>query len=436
MFLEMTQRRNHVALAAALTAAVLAGVAPSSGARAATLRTLHPFCARAACADGSSPYAPLVRDSAGNFYGTTFTGGANNLGVVFELVNTGTGYQFQVLHNFCNQSGCPDGQNPLAGLILDTNGHLYGLAKRGGSQDEGTLYELIPGTTSWTFKVRADFCTFCSAGFQPVYKLTYQGELSGAPYDGTSPVYGVTLGGLGEGNRGVAFQAVPVSGQELWNVTNLYTFCSKPNCRDGDVPSAPLVVDAGGNLFGVTGGGGSNGDGVAFEIPAGGGSETVLHNFCRLANCADGSTPTGLTMDDAGDLVGTTSAGGAHGGGAIFKIVSTDTGFRERVLYSFCVSSGCPDGQAPQAGLTPDGAGNLFGTTQSGGDHQGGVIFKFRGSTYTKLVSLCTPTDCLHGAAPRAPLILDSSGNLFGTATEAGANNGGTAFELRRSSPP
>jgi uncharacterized repeat protein (TIGR03803 family) len=142
-------RHSGLALALAFAAAVAAGAALSNDARAATLKTLHAFCARAACADGSSSYAPLVRDSAGNLYGTAFAGGANNLGVVFELVNTGTGYQYEVLHNFCSKSGCPDGKNPVAGLIIDSSGDLYGLAKLGGTYNLGTLFELIPGSSGW-----------------------------------------------------------------------------------------------------------------------------------------------------------------------------------------------------------------------------------------------------------------------------------------------
>jgi uncharacterized repeat protein (TIGR03803 family) len=425
MFCEITQRRNHVALAAALAAAVLAGVAAPNGARAATLKTLHAFCARAACADGSSPWDPLVRDSAGNLYGTAFTGGANNLGVVFELVNTGTGYQYQVLHNFCSKSGCPDGKNPVAGLIIDSSGDLYGLAKLGGTSNSGTLFELLPGSSGWRIKVRADLFG------QPVHELTYQGALSGTPYDGTSPLYGVTLAG-GFNGGGSAFQVTPVSGQTLWNQTLLYSFCTQPNCRDGKAPSAPLVVDSSGNLFGVTKSGGIADDGVAFEIPAGGGSEIVMHNFCRLASCADGSNPAGLTIDSFGRFLGTTQAGGANGAGAIFRIVPTATGFKESVLYSFCAASPCLDGQSPQAGLTPDGTGSFFGTTRLGGLQQGGVIFRFRSGQYTKLADLCTSTACSSGIDPYATVIPDPSGNLFGTANLEGANNGGTVFKLRR----
>jgi uncharacterized repeat protein (TIGR03803 family) len=431
MALENRERRNRLAVAIGFTAAV-AAVALPHGARAATLRTLHPFCARASCTDGSSPYAPLLRDSAGNFYGTAFAGGANNLGVVFELVNTGTGYRYEVLHNFCSKSGCPDGKNPVAGLIIDSSGDLYGLAKSGGTSNLGTLFELIPGSSGWTIKVRYNF----AGGFDgtlPVHGLTYQGASSGAPYDGTSPLYGVTLAGGGSTeNAGVAFQVTPVSGQTLWNESVLYAFCSKPSCRDGNAPSAPPIVDGNGNLFGVTRIGGFYNFGVAFEIPAGGGSEIVMHNFCHLSACADGSNPVGLTMDASGNFLGMTAAGGAHGAGAIFKIVPNATGFKEAVLYSFCAASPCLDGQAPQAGLTPDGTGTFFGTTRLGGNKQGGVIFRFRPGHYTKIADFCTPTDCPHGIDPYAPVILDPSGNLFGTANLGGANNAGTVFELRR----
>jgi uncharacterized repeat protein (TIGR03803 family) len=313
----------------------------------------------------------LVQDAAGNLYGTTSGGGVESsaceefsagCGVVFELIRVDSGYNFKVLYSF---TGRADGGQPVAGLIRDSAGNLYGTTARGGAESSA-----------------------CS------------------------------------GPCGVVFKLSP-TGTE----TVLYSFTGP----DGFSPTAGLVRDAAGNLYGATIGGGASGLGVLFKLsPAG--TETVLHSFTG----ADGANPyAGLVPDTAGNLYGTTSNGGAHEQGVVFKLNPTGT---ETVLYSF---TGGADGDHPQAGLVRDSAGNLYGTTFFGGTlgdgctNACGVAFKLSPTgTYTVLYSFPGSPD---GGNPFGGLIQDTSGNLYGATRQGGAESGacalgtcGVVFELIR----
>ena len=220
----------------------------------------------------------------------------------------GAAAPYQVLYNFCSQDGCADGAYPGSSLIMDGAGNLYGTTYQGGFGQKGVVFKLAP--------------------------------------DGTETV--------------------------------LYNFCSQSGCTDGANPGGGLVMDAAGNLYGTTQYGGDPscypgfGCGTAFKL-APDGTETVLYNFCSQSGCTDGAEPVGgLVIDAAGTLYGTTSAGGASGGGVVFKLAPDGT---ETVLYNFCSQSGCADGAEPWAGLVTDTAGNLYGTTVGGGDYGGGVVF-------------------------------------------------------------
>src|ERR1019366_2578878 len=261
--------------------------------------------------DGYYPEVGLIVDAAGNLYGTTTAGGAYNSGTGFELTPAaGGGWTETVLHNFGNGT---DGATPYAGLIFDAAGNLYGTTQYGGTYGVGTVFELTPaGGGSWTEKV-------------------------------------------------------------------LYSF--NHNGADGGVPAAGLIFDAAGNLYGTTvnGGTGSNcvlGCGTVFELtPAAGGgwTEQVLHSFNN--NGADGSTPfAGLIFDAAGNLYGTTFAGGTYGYGTVFELTpAAGGGWTETVLHNFGNGT---DGTAPYAGLIFDAAGNLYGTTFVGGTYGYGTVFE------------------------------------------------------------
>jgi uncharacterized repeat protein (TIGR03803 family) len=414
---------------------------------------LHSFCAKNNCGDGSFPRASLVMDEGGNLFGNTDTGG-NGRGVVFELRQTEPGkFKFIKLYTFCRRSMCNDGYNPMGALIVDTNGNLYGTASLGGAGRKGVVFKLSPTDKGkWTQSVLYSFCHdfSCSDGSTPAAGLTYAGAASGAPYDGVSPLYGTTAAG-GANSEGTVFSLV-LNGSQ-WTEAILYNFCSQGGsaCSDGAGPLASLAMDQAGNLYGTTGHGGhqeGGGAGVAYELlPNGNGSwtETVLHLFCSAAQCADGEFPDGnLIWDSGGSLLGTTAAGGLScdrgpfGCGTIFKLVPNGTDSQESVLYAFCQKKDCKDGANPVGAVVLDSGGNLFGTTTDGGGNDidgmsigGGVVYELSGSTFSVLHRFCSKSDCADGADPEAGLVIDGSGNLFGTATMAGAfAAGGDVFEV------
>jgi uncharacterized repeat protein (TIGR03803 family) len=300
---------------------------------------LHSFTGKA---DGGQPVASLLRDGASNLYGTTEFGGSSNDGVVFKLTSAG---KEVVLHSFASVD---DGMNPVAGLTPDSSGNAYGTSCCGGDNGWGAVFK-ITSTRSWSlvhsFGSGAD-------GVDPVAPLIR---------DKAGNLYGTTATG-GTSNVGTVFK-IDTSGNE----TILYNFTGG---ADGGYPHAGLILDAAGNLYGTTVGGGSasglSGDGVVFKLsPAG--QQTVLHTF----NGLDGTNPyAGLVSDSAGNLYGTTSGGGTFDWGTVFKLDKTGN---ETVLYSF---TGGVDGSCPMAGLIRDSAGNLYGTTQFGGNTQSGVVFK------------------------------------------------------------
>lgn len=415
-------------------------------------KVLYSFCAEENCADGSEPNG-LIEDSSGNLYGTVFLGGPDDAGGIFELKRQAHGYAYKLLYGFCQQADCPDGGRPSHGLILDTKGNLYGTALLGGSNGyDGEIFELKRGKGSWTLEILYGFCqqANCSDGEGPEAGLTYAGEQSCAVYDGTSPLFGTTTGG-GNGDPagnlgiyGVAYEMTP--GRSGWTYQVIYDFCSLANCADGAYPYA-LVEDASGDLYGGAGGGGGSYDaGTAFELANSGGSwsESVLYTFCSLSGCADGAFPeNGLVIDSSGNLEGTTVEGGVigpscgflpYGCGTAFTIVP---GGGETVEHTFCMRTKCPDGAAPVGTPAVDAQGDLFSTTDFGGDfanatYGGGTLYELNGSTLTVLHKFCTEADCSDGGQPVAAPLRDSQGRLFGTASIGGANNGGVVYEYAK----
>jgi uncharacterized repeat protein (TIGR03803 family) len=233
----------------------------------------------------------------------------------------------------------------------------------------------------------------------------------------------------------------PVLGHAQYQYQVLYNFCSQdfPNCTDGSGPTGGLIQDSSGNLYGTTGDGGSgiHNFGTVFKLDSAG-QETVLYSFCSAVDCTDGAAPgSGVILDASGNFYGTTAGGGARwavsgigsSSGTVFKL---DTTGHETVLYSFCSPAlgenlHCTDGSNPQASLIQDAAGNLYGTTVGAGGSQLGTLFQLlapaQGQTTWTLNSLygfCH--DCADGASPYSSLIRDSEGNLYGTTSGGGAH--------------
>ena len=309
-----------------------------------TLSTLYSFCSRPHCADGALPYGALVNGSNGNFYGVTSMGGtASNRGTVFEITSKG---ELTTLYRFCSQPNCTDGATPYAALARGTNGNFYGTTNSGGTYNSGTIFEISPQGKLTTLY---SFCseTNCADGKAPLLNSLVQGK--DGNFYGTAP----TGGAYGSGT---VFEISPRG-----ELTTLYSFCSQPSCADGATPYAGLVQGSNGNFYGTTYSGGVSNFGTIFEITPMG-KLIGQHSF----EGTDGAGPyAGLVQADNGKFYGTAYADGAEGyGGTVFEF--TPEG-KLTTLYSFCAQSNCMDGLGPVAGLTQAKAGNLYGTTFAGG---------------------------------------------------------------------
>jgi uncharacterized repeat protein (TIGR03803 family) len=400
--------RKTVALVFLLSSALIS-------AKAQKFEVLHTFHGP----DGSFPTAGLVRDSAGNFYGTTSGGGKGGCGgygcgTVFKMTKEGKEvwlYSFKGTNQI----------DPSAGLLRDASGNLYGTTENGGKIRKscggvqaggcGTVFKVDKagkGTVLYRFR------GFPDDGYFPETVLVE---------DAASNLYGVTNEG-GTSNFGTVFK-VDASGEEII----LHNFSGPPDGGgDGASPSAGLIRDAAGNLYGVTGGGGAYGAGTVFELKTNG-EETLLYSF---TGGSDGGGPDSvLIFDSEGNLYGTTKDGGSSvvcdgGCGTVFELLPANGSWTETALYSFCSLSDCADGEEPLVGpLVRDSAGNLYGTTIFGGAYRNcngdacGVIFKL--DPTGKETVLHSFTGGADGAFPYSGLVRDSSGNLYGTAWQGGA---------------
>jgi uncharacterized repeat protein (TIGR03803 family) len=394
-----------------------------------TQSVLYSFCPQSGCLDGSLPYGQLALDAQGNLYGVTLNGGANNLGVLYELSPGGGGsWTYTALFSFCNDSLCNKGGSPQSGPIIDSQGNLYGTTSVGGSGRGGTVYEVSPsGGGQWTYTVLYAFCAEgdCVDPAHPFSSLIF---------DSHGNLYGTATGG-GVNSAGAVFELSPSGGS--WTETVLYSFCSTTGCPDGTDPRGNLVFDAQGNLYGTTIGGGSQNSGTTFEIsPSGGGSwtENVLVNFCPGPSCVNGSYPSaGVIADAHGNLFGTAPMGGAHGGGTAFELSPVGGGqFAFNVIYQFCSVGSCFDGTEPVSGLVFDPHGNLFGTASSG-MYCCGLVYELTPvpliGTATSLTSSPNPSNlgqevtmtatvtANNGALPTGTVVFESNGVEIGSGT-------------------
>lgn len=375
-------------------------------AHAQTFKVLYTFHGK----DGAAPVGQLVRDASGNLYGTTITGGTGKC-----QLGCGTGFKMNKsgkviwVHSFNGANG----EQPLAGLLRDGTGNLFGTTDLGGD-----LNCIPPYGCGTVFKLD-------KAGKETVlHKFT-------GPPDGYGPepllvedsagnLYGTTYIG-GANGYGAVFK-LDAGGTE----TILYNFTGGP---DGCFPYPGVILDSAGNLYGVTLDGGAgfcnSGYGVVFEVDTAG-NETVLHTF----GGEDGANPDSvLLFDSQGNLYGTTAHGGSSivcggGCGTVFELSPDNGSWTEAVLYNFCSLTSCADGEDPARGpLARDTSGNLYGTTDFGGTYSNcngtcGVVFKL--DTVGKESVLHDFTGGADGAGPYAGLTIDSSGNLYGAAIQGG----------------
>lgn len=346
-------------------------------------------------ADGVYPSAGVVRDSAGNLYGTTTYGGAYGLGTVFKLSKHGK----TTLYNFAGKDGAHPGN-----LIRDAAGNLYGITGDGGDLSCvvqtgcGTVFKL---DTKGTESVLHNFTESSMDGGNP----------TGLTMDAKGNLFGTTEYG-GSANVGILFK-LDTAGKE----TVLYTFSGG---TDGANPTG-VIVDGAGNLYGTTSYGGAFTWGTVFKLNVGG-KEMTLHSF---ASGADGGNPTGaLVMDAVGNLYGTTSTGGVAGTGTLFEIERTG---KESVLHSFSQPG---DGGYPGLGLSRDSAGNLYGNTVLGGTYNGGTVFKYDALGNERVLHSFSGAD---GEYPGGALVLNPTVSgivVYGTTQQGGADGSGAVFEI------
>jgi uncharacterized repeat protein (TIGR03803 family) len=333
--------------------------------------------------------AGLVMDGSGNLYGTASKGGANGDGSVFELARGSSTLTTLASFNGSN------GSNPAGALIMDSSGNLYGTTENGGASGLGTIFELAKGSS--TVSTLASFAG--SNGSNPV---------AGLIMDGSGNLYGTAE--HGGGGLGTVFELVKGSN----TARRLASFLGS----NGSTPVAGLIMDKSGNLYGTTQLGGIDNLGTVFELAHNSFTITTLASFTSYL---DDEPLGGLIMDSSGNLYGTTS-GGARGPGAVFERAHGSP------FITTLASFNGTNGSRPRAGLIMDSSGNLYGTTDAGGASKDGTVFELaKGSgAITTLFSF----NGTNGSNPLCGLIMDSSGNLYGTTSAGDAGAAGNVFEL------
>jgi uncharacterized repeat protein (TIGR03803 family) len=365
--------------------------------------------------NGHDPLGTIVQATDGNFYGATFTGGANNSGSIFRM---SPGGQLKDIYSFCSQPNCADGLYSTSGPVLGSDGNLYGAASSGGSyagepSGSGTIYKM---TLEGKITILYTFCTStpCTDGDGPTGLVQ--------AYDGN--FYGTTYGG-GKYNGGTIFQISPKGKYKV-----VYSFCSQVNCPDGERPYYPPIQGIDGNFYGVTLGGGALGPGAAYKFEPSG-TYTVLHSFCYGDGC-NGSQSNQIVQDAKGNLFGSTlwggssATGGKTGYGTVYEITAAG---QYIVLDNFDFIHG-----EPGAGFALANDGNLYGTSAGSYDTgaSGGTLFEV--SPTGKYTELYTFDVCgLTGYLPSPCLIQGTDGLIYGSTIYGGGpgcDDNGSIYSL------
>ena len=405
-----------------------------------TFSVVHSFTGGA---DGRIPAAGLTMDRAGNLYGTASAGGTqycsgNGCGVVFKLSSIGGNWIFTTLYNF--QQGS-DGANPTARVIFGPNGNLYGTTSQGGGV--GDACNALLGGCGTVFKLSppASACKSALCPWRETVLYRFNGDDGASPggevvFDQSGNLYGTTAFGgtsgacnpYGTFGCGNVFELMPAQG--LWTESVLYNFLADGN--DGTEPFANVIFDAAGNLYGTTYAGGVYGGGAVFQLTASstGWTENILYN---QFNFPGGIRPwSGLAFDAAGNLFGTTSRGQPdQTGGTAFKLAPAGDGsWTFSTLYTFLTDDFA--GRGPAAGLVMDSAGNFYGTSYTGGAYGDGFVYKMTPQgVVTSLHDFCAGGyPCTDGCAPESTVVLDASGNLYGTASVCGSHGEGVVWKI------
>jgi uncharacterized repeat protein (TIGR03803 family) len=370
--------------------------------------------------NGNDAVASLVQGTDGNFYSVTLRGGTNNDGTVFQLTPQG---QLTNLHSFDSSA---DGYGPQ-GLVEGADGDFYGTTEAGGPNANGTIFKITTAGSLTT-----------------VYNFCIQTYASGSCTDGSSPYAGLTLGSDGNfygttyygganstttcpAGCGTVFKMTP-SG----TLTTLYNFCAQSNCADGAEPNSVLVQASDGNFYGTTAGAYYN-LGTIFQIGASGDFANVFTfcgSGCTTNSAPNGVDPDGLVVGSDGNIYGTTFGGGTDGYGTVFKIIPSGS---LTTIANFAPTAGSNGAGNPGGQIVQAQDGNFYGTAGAGTancNNGCGTIFKMSpAAALTTLYSFCLTSPCSNGSTPTG-LMQASNGLFYGTTTAGGANGDGTVFSL------
>ena len=380
--------------------------------------------------DGLAPVGGLVSDQTGNFYGVTQYGGTgpcvyakvSGCGTVFEFSPDGKGgWTESVIYSF---TGGADGQYPLYGLVLDSQGNLYGTTSgvTGAScmPKCGSAFELSPGGNGWTLTVLHAFSGKEDGGF-------LQG---GVVLDSAGRVYGTTSA-WGPKGGGTTFQLSNSGGN--WTLKTIHAFGIDAG------PSSPtglLVVGSDGIIYGTTQNGGTANLGALYSLSpsqSGNWKEKMLYSF--PSGGKDGGFPVGLTADSQGNLYGVSPRFPVYGD--VFQFSRNKEGkWTEKILYNFRP----PEKEGPEDPNGPvaiDQSGAVYGTTWRTGKHpdEAGAVYKLTpptsGNRWSEEMLFAFPSNSIEGATPTGPLILDAKGSLYGVTDGGGTGcECGTVFEI------
>ncbi len=269
-------------------------------------KVLHSFCAQANCTDGA--YGEwLTEGSDGNLYGVTYEGGTANQGTIYEITRNG---KLTTLYSFCAQANCTDGAMPQTGLAQLGDGSFYGTTTIGGTNNEGTVFKYVPGsglTTLYSFCAQAN----CTDGYLPAIGLMLASD--GNLY-GTTAWGGIYDPTCGDNGCGTLFRIGPGGGFKT-----IYTFCSQANCTDGSVPSGLLLEPKPGEFYGTTDVGGTINAGSIFKISMTGRLDS-LYSFCSTGCANGAVPYAGFIKGRDGKLYGTTETAGDGKQGTVYSM--------------------------------------------------------------------------------------------------------------------
>ncbi len=429
------QRRSFVGLPIA-PLATLFMMLVATPALAQTLNILHAFSGGG---DGARPFvAGLTPDAAGNFYGSTLTGGSYGCGglgcgTVFRLVRHGSSWVETPIYVF---HGGSDGGYPMGGVVFGPDGSLYGTTAVGGVGSCNT-YGLPGCGTVFRLQPPPAFCSSIPCLWRKTVLYDFGGGSDGAnpaaavTFDPAGNLYSTTLEGGAQnictGGCGTVFE-LSRNANGSWSETRLYAF--HVGTTDGGFPEAGVILDQAGNVYGTAtlGGTGCSGEGcgVVYKLTASGSgwTETILQYF---GGTGLSSPEGGLIFDSSGNLYGVTA--GYPPAGGVYELTPSQGGWTFATLHVF------QSGEAKNSWCRPtlDAAGNIYGTSQQGGAYGNGTVFKLTFShgawTYSSLHDFN-----IEGGEPGTPypaVVLDASGNIYGTANGGPDDGGlGAVFEI------